>query len=92
MVIDADTARWPEHVQVSRVVSEPGLPFFTGVLRGVVVDGRAGRAILYEAARVTAPRCRTVVVHAPAEAAEVLEEARMNVLASEGGTVVAARG
>ena len=92
VVVDADTASWEEHAAVSRIVSWPGLPFFSGMLRGVVVDGRLGKAVLFEAARVTAPKCRTVVVEADGNAVQVLEEAGLSVLASEAGTVVAARG
>lgn len=92
VAVDADTRTWAEHPRVSRIVSAPGLPFFSGVLRGVVVDGRLGEAMMYEAARVTAPRCRTVVVSAPESAPRVLEEAGLDVLAAEAGTVVAARG
>jgi uncharacterized protein YbaR (Trm112 family) len=92
VVVDPDAAGWPEHPGVSRAVSWPGLPFFTGVLRGVVVDGRLGKGVLFEAARVTALRCRTVVTEASDEASDVLEKAGLQVLVKEGGTVVAARG
>ena len=91
VVVDADTASWAEHPAISRVVSWPGLPFFSGMMRGVVVDGRLGKAVLFEAARVTAPKCRAVVVEADDNAVQVLEEADLSVLASEAGTVVAAR-
>jgi hypothetical protein len=92
VVVDPDTRAWAEHPGVSRIVSAPGLPFFSGMLRGVVVDGRLGEAMIFEAARVTAPRCRTVVVSAPEGAQRVLEEAGLDILAAEAGTVVAARG
>jgi hypothetical protein len=92
VAVDADTRAWTDHPGVSRIVSAPGLPFFSGVLRGVVVDGRLGEAMIHEAARVTASRCRTVVVSAPESAPRVLEKAGLNVLAAEAGTVVAARG
>jgi uncharacterized protein YbaR (Trm112 family) len=92
VVVDADVASWAEHPRVSRVVSWPSLPFFSGMLRGVVVDGRLGRAMLFEAARVTAGKCRTVVVEADDDAPDVLKEAGLSVLAAEAGTVVATRG
>jgi uncharacterized protein YbaR (Trm112 family) len=91
VVVDPDTAQWAEHPAVSRIAAWPGLPFFSGVLRGVVVDGRLGKGVLFEAARVTAPKCRAVVVEAGDEAGGVLEEAGLSVLAAEAGTVVAAR-
>jgi hypothetical protein len=92
VVVDADTASWPEQERVSRIVAWPRLPFFSATLRGVVVDGRLESAVLFEAARVTAPMSRTVVVHAGEGASDVLREAGLDVLAEEAGTVVAARG
>jgi uncharacterized protein YbaR (Trm112 family) len=90
--IDADTQAWPERRGVSRMVSSPGLPFFGRMLRGVVVDGALGKGVLFEAARVTAPFSRVVVVQASSESSAVLEEAGLGILAAEGETVVAARG
>lgn len=92
VALDPDTRGWPDRESVSRMASAPGLPFFSRVLRGVVVDGRLGRAILFEAARVTAPMSRVVVIDAPDDAPRVLEEAGLSTLASESGTVVATRG
>ena len=92
VVVDADTSEWPEVERVSRIVSAPGLPFFDRVLRGVVVDGGLDRALLYDAARVTAPMSRVVVLGAGTDAGEVLVEAGLTVLAREGENLVAARG
>ena len=36
---DADLARWPADPAWSRIVSHPGIPFFSRALRGVVIDG-----------------------------------------------------
>ena len=90
--VDADTQARPERMGVSRMVSSPGLPFFGRMLRGVVVDGALGKGMLFEAARVTAPLSRVVVVQAGSEASAVLAEAGLDILAAEGETVVAARG
>lgn len=92
VAVDADTASWSERDRVSRMITGPALPFFDRVLRGVVVDGALGRATIFEAARVIAPLSRVVVVHADAEAARVLAEAGLEILAQEGETVVGARG
>lgn len=89
--VDPDLKAWADVAGVSRIVATPGLAFFSRVLRGVVVDGALGRAAVYEAGRVVAPRSRVVVVDASADATSVLEEAGLTVLAEEGGTVVAAR-
>jgi len=89
--IDADLASWPEVERVSRLVTSPGLPFFDASLRAVALDARLGPDWLVEAARVVAPRGRTVVVHAPEGAAAALENAGLRVVASDSETVVAAR-
>lgn len=92
VALDADMARWADAPRVSRMVARPGIPFFSRTLRGVGVDGGLGPRWVAEAARVTARLSRVVVVDAPGGTEGVLDEAGMTVLASEAGTVVAARG
>lgn len=91
LAVDPGTARWPEESRVTRFVARPGLPVFSLTLRGVVLDGSLGDRWVAESARVTAPRNRVVVVRAGEETPERLEEAGLQVLAAEAGTVVAAR-
>lgn len=90
--LDPDLRSWPESGGVSRLVTAPGLPFFSRTLRGLVVDGRLGNATLVEAARVVARLSRVLVVRAPENAHEILEKAGLSILASESETVVAVRG
>jgi len=90
--VDADLRAWPEAPRVSRLVAEPGLPFFGSALRAVAVDGRLGPAWLAESARVVVPRGRVVVVRAPEGTEEALRAQGLTVLAAEAETVVAARG
>lgn len=92
VAVDADAREWPDAPSVSRMVAGPGLPFFSGMLRGAVVDGVLGRAQILEGARVVAPKSRVVVVDAAVDTRDVLEEAGLEVLAAESGTVVATRG
>lgn len=92
VAVDPDARRWPDRDSVSRMAAEPGLPFFSRMLRGVVVDGALGRVTLFESARVTAPMSRVVVTDAPVDAREVLEGGGLRILAAESGTVVATRG
>jgi len=92
VALDADLAAWPQAARVSRMASRPGIPFFSRSLRAVGVDGALGTPWLVEAARVVAPLGRVVVLDAPADAGAVLAGAGVRVLASEGETVVAARG
>lgn len=89
--IDPDLRDWPETPRVSRLVCSPGLPFYSGSLRGVVTDGRLGRSSLDEAVRVAAPMARVVVVRPSTDTAASLESAGLSVLASDPETVVAAR-
>jgi uncharacterized protein YbaR (Trm112 family) len=89
---DADMRLWPEATEVSRLVSGPGLALHGAALRGVVVDGRLGRAWLAEAARVVQPKARVVVMHAREGATKVLEACGFTVMAAEAETVVAVRG
>ena len=92
VAVDPDTRAWPAHDDVSRMAAAPGLPFFDRTLRGAVVDGTLGPAMLFEACRCTASMSRVVVLNADVGASAVIEEAGMSILASEGETVVAARG
>lgn len=76
---------------VSRLVVGNTLPFFSRMLRGVVLDGRLDAVLVGEAARVVGPGSRVIVVDAVAGTGGVLEEAGCTVLAEEAGTIVAAR-
>ncbi|MCH7532560.1 MAG: hypothetical protein IIB36_12500 [Gemmatimonadetes bacterium] len=89
--IDADLSAWPADPSWSRIVSRPGMPFFSRTLRGVGLDGRLGRRWIDEAARVVAPMSRVVVTDATGETCAWLEEAGLKVMVDEEETVVAAR-
>jgi uncharacterized protein YbaR (Trm112 family) len=86
---DADLARWPADPSWSRIVSQPGIPFFSRTLRGVVIDGRLERHWFEEAVRVIAPMSRVVVVNAATTAHEWLQVAGLSIMADESGRVVA---
>ena len=92
VAVDPDMRLWPETLEVSRLASGPGLPFFASTLRGVIVDGRLGPDWLSEAARVVHAKARVVVLHAPEDASDALGACGLTVLAREAETVVAARG
>jgi uncharacterized protein YbaR (Trm112 family) len=92
VALDADMAHWREAPRVSRMAARPGIPMCSRTLRGVAVDGALGTRWLEEAARVVAPLSRVVVTDASDHAEAVLAGSGLHVLASEGGTVVAARG
>ncbi len=92
VAVDPDLKSWPDSSGVSRLVSAPGLPFFSRMLRGVVVDGRLGEGIVAESARVLAPKSRLVVLGAGDLTRQLLVEAGLTLLAVESETVVAVRG
>lgn len=91
VAVDPGLRSWSDVPDVSRLTAAPGLPFFSRVMRGAVVDGTLGRAAVFEAGRVVAPMSRVVVIDAPDDAGPTLVEAGLDVLVSEAGTVVAAR-
>lgn len=92
VALDADAEGWADAPGVSRAVTGAALPFYSGTLRGVVVDGGLGPAVVTDAARAVAPRARVVVTRATQEAAEALRASGLRVLASDAETIVAARG
>lgn len=92
VAVDPDLRLWPEVEGVSRVAAHPRIPLFSRSLRGVVLDGGLEGPWIAEAARVVAPRGRVVVTEADDAAVPKLEGTGLQVLASEAGTVVAARG
>lgn len=77
---------------VSRLVSSPGLPFFSATFKGVVVSGVPGKAWLAEAARVLAPKCRMVVLDAAEDTEKELETDGFQTILHEGGILVAQKG
>jgi hypothetical protein len=92
VALDPGLAAWPDAPGVSRMMSGSALPIYSRSMRGVAVDGRLGNDVVEEAARVVVPGGRVVVVRADEdEVAETLRGAGLEVLAREGGTVVAAR-
>jgi len=91
--VDSDLRGWPETPGVSRIVSRPGIPLFSGTVRAVAVDGRLGGDWIREAVRITAPRGARVVVDGADEGARAaLAGTRVRVLAQDAETVVATTG
>lgn len=81
----------PEEPGVSRIVAGPKLPFFTGSLRGVVVEGHAQAEGLDEAVRVLGLGSRLVVRRPVGDLLERLEAAGLEVLLQTEKLVVATR-
>lgn len=80
----------PERDGVSRLLAESRLPFYSRSLRAVALEGST-RGLLGEAARVTAPGGRVVVLDADPSAREALEAEGMTVVLDGEGVLVALR-
>jgi len=80
-----------EEEGVSRMVARPGLPFFSGSIRGVVLSGETEDHDIREAVRVLVPGGRVAVLNAPAWARARLEEEGTRILLNEEGVVVGER-
>lgn len=81
----------PEEPGVSRILAGPRLPFFTGSLRGVVLEGHAQAEGLDDAVRVLGPGSRLVVRRPAAGLLAGLEAAGLEVLLQTEKVVVATR-
>lgn len=81
-----------EAERVSRVRISDALPFFTGRIRGVALDGDAASGRwLPEAARVLAPRHRVVVLDPPDDARERFAAVGLETVVEGPGMLVASR-
>jgi hypothetical protein len=91
VVLAAEAAGWQEREGLSRLASPgDGLPFGSRTLRAVALDASA-RVTPEEAARVVAPLGRLVLEGVHGDVAPRLSAAGLELLAAEGGTLVAAR-
>lgn len=91
VTVDPDLRAWCESDGVSRVAAGPGLPFHSGRIRGVLLDGEAGAPYLEEAIRVVGPGSRVAVTGARGDARERLEDGGLETVMDDGGVVVAER-
>ena len=91
VALGAWLAALSERPGISRLVATPGLPFRSGSLSGVVMEGE-GPVALAEAARVLSPSSRLVVLNAPRELPDAVSAAGLQLLVHAGGTLVAERG
>ena len=80
-----------ERPGVSRIVCGEGLPFFSGSLRGVVVEGPWPSEGVREAIRVLAPGAHLVWLDPPAGSIEGLEAAGIELLMEAHSVLVGAR-
>lgn len=93
VIAASDSGReWDERAGVSRIGIGGTLPFPARALRGIVLSGRAADTLLEQAAHALGVLARLVLEDAPANAAQRLESAGLEVLAQQGSTVVAVRG
>lgn len=81
----------PEAPGVSRISVAASLPFRSGGLRGVVLEGEEGLRLLGEGARVLGRGGRIVLFQPPPGASEALEGEGLELLLDSEAAVVAAR-
>ncbi len=62
VAVHPDLRDEPEQAGVSRIAASERLPFLSGSVRGVVLEGKGGRALIGEAARVLGTGCRLVLL------------------------------
>ena len=86
--IDPDLARWPSSASWSRLVARPGLPFRSGTLRAVALDGRLGVSWAKDALRACLQRGRLVFVGAEPPVRAWIEAEHLSAADVEGTTVV----
>lgn len=91
VTISGELRAWEEATGVSRLAAGPGLPFYSRRIRGVVLDGAAGRPYLDHALRVVGPGGRVVVLDAPDGARAALEDAGLETVLDDRGVVAAVR-
>jgi uncharacterized protein YbaR (Trm112 family) len=73
----------PESEGVSRLVAGPGMPFYEGSFRGLVLSGPITDVDVSEAVRVVAPRGRVVILDSPPGARDRLKELGTRLLVEE---------
>jgi len=91
VAVDPGLKCTPEREGVSRMVSGPGIPFFSGSLRGVILSGEVSELTLEESARVLAPRGRVAVLQGPPGARSRLESLGLKTILEEGGVLLVER-
>lgn len=91
VTLDARTRAWPEAPRINRMTARPGLPFFDGMIRGVVLHGGPPDEVLGEAARILAPRHRVVVLDPEPDLADRLAGVGLPETVAGPGILVAAR-
>jgi hypothetical protein len=79
----------PEEVGVSRLATDPSLPFLPASFRGVLISGEEMKPALAEAVRVLAPPGRLVVLEPTPGLREAAEEMGLSVVLEEERILVA---
>ncbi len=81
----------PEQDGVSRIAITDRLPFLTGCLRGVVLEGATAPSLLGEATRVLGPGSRLVILWPPEGTGAEMERHELDLLIEADDTLVGVR-
>ncbi len=87
--LDSNLKGEQESEGVSRMVSNPGIPFFSGTFRGILLSGEVGDRDVDEAVRVIAPSGRVVVFDASPGTGPRAKALGLKILLQEEGVLVA---
>ena len=88
VAIDPSLRQDAEEAGVSRMISGPGIPFFSGTFKGALLSGEMREGDLAEALRVLAPLGRVVLVDRPSDARDWLENAGVRIILDQDGILV----
>jgi uncharacterized protein YbaR (Trm112 family) len=87
--LDPELRFLPQEEGVSRIMSRPGIPFFSDTFLGVALSGSHDRRMLLESLRVLSPSGRIAILEAAPETAALLEEEGFQLLMDDEGVLVA---
>ena len=91
VALDPTLRSHPEEEGVSRMVARPGLPFFSGSLRAVLLSGLVEDHEMEEAVRVLASRGRLVVMDASPRTRGWVEGKGFRIILDQDGVLVGER-
>jgi uncharacterized protein YbaR (Trm112 family) len=89
VAVHSDLRFTPQEEGVSRIVCQPGLPFFSGTFMGVALSGSPEERILLESLRVLSPSGRIAIMEPSPGTSILLQEGDFQILMDAEGVLVA---
>jgi hypothetical protein len=88
VAIDPSLRQDAEEGGVSRMISGPGIPFFSGTFKAALLSGEMRQGDLGETLRVLGPTGRLILVDGPSDARDWLESAGVRIILDQDGVLV----